>query len=48
MRKALEKWNNNHYNIANTQGCTLTVNKDGSYTIKKDTCFNDYAVSNNQ
>jgi hypothetical protein len=42
MRKALEKWNNNHYNIDNTQGCTLTINKDGSYTIKKDTCYYDY------
>jgi hypothetical protein len=46
MRKALEKWNNNHYNIANTQGCTLTVNEDGSYTIKKDTCYYKYTISN--
>jgi hypothetical protein len=42
MLKALKKWNNNNYNIADTQGCILTINKDGSYTIKKDTCFLDY------
>lgn len=42
MQKALEKWNDGHYNIDNTQGCILTINKDGSYTIKKDTCYFDY------
>jgi hypothetical protein len=45
MLKALKKWNNNNYNIGDTQGCSLTINEDGSYTIKKDTCFFKYTIS---